>query len=227
MASYIGPETLFGKRTGGFTITMPTSVYNAKYGKTPGWGQTSSSGWGGTTPTPTGKPDINSAIQKAMAYYQQGGGFGKGVEAALERGRTKALASGGQSLVSAGLAGTSMMAGLGKKFEEEVAVPTRLNVEEKRAEALANLEMGGVQLRQGAYESQANRDLQMSLAQLQSTQNTYTAPTSQQPVYQPYTKTEEPSYKFPTAPSLLSESGISGMSPVSALYDLRNKGYKV
>lgn len=226
MASYIGPETLFGKRTGGFTITMPTSVYNAKYGGTSGWGQTSSSGWGGTTPTPTGKPDINSAIQKAMAYYQQGGGFSKGVEAALERGRTKALASGGQSLVSAGLAGTSMMAELGKKFEEEVAAPTRLSVEEKRAEALANLEMGGVQLKQGAYESQANRDLQMYLAQLQFSQNTPTAPATQQPIINIMGNAGEP-YKYPTTPPVYTEPSVSGFSPVSALNDLRKKGYTV
>lgn len=170
-----------------------------------------STSWGGAT----FKSNINSAIQKAMAYYQQGGGFGKGVEAALERGRTKALASGGQSLVSAGLAGTSMMAGLGKKFEEEVAVPTRLSVEEKRAEALANLEMGGAQMMQGAYESQANRDLQMYLAQLQNRPSV--SPITQQPVYQPYTKTEEPSYKFPTAPSLISSSGYLGIPGVSSI----------
>jgi hypothetical protein len=226
MAVYIGPETAFGKRTSGYTITMPTSVYNARYGKTSSWGKTPSSGWGGTTPTD--KPDISSALQKAMAYYQQGGGFGKGVEAALERGRTKALASGAQSLVSAGLAGTSMMAGLGKKFEEEVAVPTRASVEEKRAEALANLEIGGVQLKQGAYESQANRDLQMYLAQLQSMNNApVTSPATQQPIINITGNTGESGYKFPTAPSLLSESNYGGMSPMAALNDLRKKGYTV
>lgn len=162
-------------------------------------------------------PAVSAAIRRAMAYYQQGGGFGKGVEAALERGRKKALASGAQSLVSAGLAGTSMMAGLGKKFEEEVAMPTRLSVEEKRAEALASLEMGGAQLTQGAYESQANRDLQMYMAQLQSMQSPVSSPVIQQPVYQPTTKTAEPAYKFPTAPSLTSSSGYIRIPGVSSI----------
>lgn len=163
-------------------------------------------------------PAVSAAIKRAIAYYQQGGGFGKGVEAALERGRKKALASGAQSLVSAGLAGTSMMAGLGKKFEEEVAMPTRAGVEEKRAEALASLEMGGAQLTQGAYESQANRDLQLYLSQLQSIQRTPTvSPVVEQPVYQSTAKTGQPAYKFPTAPSLISSSGYLGIPGVSSI----------
>jgi len=112
-----------------------------------------------------------AAIQRAKAYYAPGGGFGKGVEAGLERGRTKAMASGMQSLVGAGLAGTTMAGGLGKKFEEEVAAPTRLNVEEQRAQALSGIEMGQAGMMQGAAESSASRALQMYMADLQAGQN--------------------------------------------------------
>ena len=107
------------------------------------------------------------AIQKAKAYYEPGGGFGKGVEAGLERGRVKAVSGGMQNLVSAGLAGTTMAAGLGTKFEEEVAAPTRAGVEEQRAQALSGIEMAGAGMRFQAGQSSAQRALQMYLAQMQ------------------------------------------------------------
>ena len=56
-----------------------------------------------------------TALRKAKEQYAPGGGFGTGVEAAIERGRKKALASGMQHLVGAGLAGTTMAGGLGKR----------------------------------------------------------------------------------------------------------------
>lgn len=123
------------------------------------------------TATPTGggmSSAALAAIQKAKALYAPGGGFGKGVEAGLERGRVKAMASGMQGLVGAGLAGTTMAGTLGKKYEEEVAAPTRLGVEERRAQALAGLEMGEAGMRQGAVESSAQRNLQLYMAELQS-----------------------------------------------------------
>lgn len=151
------------------------------------------------TPVSTGlggrgvNPAASSAIQKALAYYAEGGGYGKGTEAALERGRTKAVTSGAQSLVSAGLAGTTMMAGLGKKFEEEVGMPTRARVEETRAQAMSSLEMAKAQIIQGATESDRSRALQRYLAELQSTSTpqrpTVTArPTATvaQPTQKPY-----------------------------------------
>jgi len=113
-------------------------------------------------------PAAMSAIQKAMALYQKGGGYGKGVEAGLERGRVKAVAGGMQGLVSAGLAGTTMMGGLGKKYEEEVAMSARARVEETRAGAISGLQTLKAQIIQGATEAGRSRALQQYLAQLQS-----------------------------------------------------------
>lgn len=121
-------------------------------------------------------PGAKSAWETAIAQYAPGGGFGKGVEAGLERGRVKAIASGTQSMVSAGLAGTSMPAGLGKKYEEEVAAPARGRVESQRAQAIASLQAGYAQAQQGTSESAANRGLQERLAQLSSQTQLQTAP---------------------------------------------------
>jgi len=111
-------------------------------------------------------PATMSALEKATAYYSPEGGFGKGTEAALERGRVKAVAGGMQGLVSAGLAGTTMMGGLGKKYEEEVAAPTRARVEETRAERISGLEVLKAQIIQGATEAARSRALQTYLARL-------------------------------------------------------------
>jgi len=118
-------------------------------------------------------------IREAKAYYQPGGGFGKGVEAGLERGRVKAMASGMQHLVGAGLAGTTMAGGLGMRYEEEVAAPTRMGVEERRAQALSGIAMqeagwgqqrgqAATQMRFQAGQAGAQRDLQRYIADLQA-----------------------------------------------------------
>ncbi|MCK5608888.1 hypothetical protein KAR91_43850 [Candidatus Pacearchaeota archaeon] len=109
-----------------------------------------------------------AAIQRAKALYAPGGGFGKGVETGLERGRVKAMASGMQGLVSAGLAGTTMAGGLGKKYEEEVGAPTRARVEEQRAQALSGIEMAQAGMGFQAGQAGAQRSLQLYLAQLQA-----------------------------------------------------------
>ena len=101
-----------------------------------------------------------AAIQRAMKEYAPGGGFGKGVEAGLERGRTQATSSGMQNLVSAGLAGTTMAAGLGKKYEEEVAAPTRARVEDIRSERISALETILAQMEQGGYQAAVGRQFQ-------------------------------------------------------------------
>jgi len=125
------------------------------------------------------KKDIAKPFQEAMAYYKAGGGFGKGVEAQLERGRTRSMASGMNALIGSGLAGTTVAAGLGKKYEEEVAAPTMAGVESTRAEQLANLKIGlaGAQqqssefiqnLNQQAAQSQQSLALQKYMANLQA-----------------------------------------------------------
>lgn len=102
-------------------------------------------------------PAARSAFSRAIAQYQPGGGFGKGVEAALGRSRTKAMASGMQSLVSSGLSGTTTAAGLGKKFEEEVGMPTRMGVEEARAGNLSRLYASFAGMEQSGFESAQSR----------------------------------------------------------------------
>jgi len=119
------------------------------------------------------------AIQRAKAQYEPGGGFGTGVEAAIARGRKKAVSVGAQELVGAGLAGTTMMGGLGKRYEEEVGMPARMSIEEERVRAMAGIEMqeagmgfqaGQAGLQRGFQAGQATqqRELQRYIADLQA-----------------------------------------------------------
>jgi len=59
-----------------------------------------------------------------------------------ERGKTKNLAQAGQNLISSGLGGTTISAGLPGKYEEEVGTPFKLQLQDlmtsKYAEALGN-----------------------------------------------------------------------------------------
>lgn len=113
-----------------------------------------------TTAAPAGlSAAARSAFGEAEEYYQPGGGFGAGVEAQLGRARAKYMSSGMQSLVGAGLAGTTMAAGLGGKFAEEIAAPTRAGVESERARNIANLKLALAQTEQGAIEAGAGRQL--------------------------------------------------------------------
>src|SRR4030042_6626684 len=63
-----------------------------------------------------------------------GADYGAGFKAELERTKTRDMASGMQSLVSAGLGGTTRGAGLGKKWEEADGTPAPLNLEDIIAE---------------------------------------------------------------------------------------------
>jgi len=130
---------------------------------------------GPRTATPTAAPARTGktraaaeAISRALAQYQPGGGFGRGVEAGIERGRVKAMASGMQGLVGAGLAGTTMAGTLGKRYEEEVAMPARAGVEGRRAQAISGIRMAEAGMEFQAGETGAQRSLQLYLAQLQA-----------------------------------------------------------
>lgn len=113
------------------------------------------------TGTPTSLSDTaRSAFTSAEESLQPGGGYGAGVKAALDRTRKKYMASGQQSLISAGLANTTMGAGLSGKFAEEVAAPALANVEGERARLIANLKLALANAEQGATESAAGRSLQ-------------------------------------------------------------------
>jgi len=67
-----------------------------------------------------------------IEQYEPGGAFGEGYEAQLERTKTRDIAASQQALVSGGLFGTSVTAGLPKKWEEEVGQPARLKLEDVR-----------------------------------------------------------------------------------------------
>lgn len=99
-----------------------------------------------------------SAFSKALKQYEPSGAYGKGIEAALERGRKKSVAKGQQALVSAGLAGTSMLAAPGQRYEEEVATPARMQVEETRAARLSELYAMLAGAEQQGYETMLGRE---------------------------------------------------------------------
>ena len=65
-------------------------------------------------------------FDRIIAQNQPGGTLEKATEATLGRAKTQSVAQGTQALVSSGLASTTQAAGLGKKFEEEIGVPARL-----------------------------------------------------------------------------------------------------
>jgi hypothetical protein len=69
--------------------------------------------------------------------YAPGGAFGRGYEAMLERTKGRDVASGAQSLVGSGMFNTTQPAGLGKKWEEEVGMPSRMRLEDIRMERYA------------------------------------------------------------------------------------------
>lgn len=108
---------------------------------------------------PSVSKEALASLARAKEQYQPGGGYGKGLEAALGRGAKKSIAAGTQSLVSAGLASTSMGAGLGKQYEEEVATPARADLEGRRAVALSGLETLEAQMQQGGSQAGMDRSL--------------------------------------------------------------------
>lgn len=95
--------------------------------------------------------DIRKLFKEAKALYAPEGEFMAGTEAGIARGSKRAVASGVQQLASAGLAGTSMVGGLGKKYEEEIGMPARQRATTARLQALA-----------GLLQAEAGAELQMA-----------------------------------------------------------------
>jgi len=79
---------------------------------------------------------------EVIEQYQPEGGFLKGAEAELGREKVRTVAEQEQKLVSSGLFGTSIRAGLGSKWEAEVGQPARLKLEDVRMGRLAQA-LGG------------------------------------------------------------------------------------
>jgi hypothetical protein len=82
---------------------------------------------------------MRSLFEEAKAIYAPEGKYMTGIEAGLERGEKKAIAGGMQGLAAAGLAGTSMMGGLAKKYQEEVAAPEMARATTQRLSAMAGI----------------------------------------------------------------------------------------
>ncbi len=131
----------------------------AMYGGMPGYtaagrklpsaaSRTTSSGVSSAT-----RAQVAGLFKEAKAMYAPGGEYMKGIEAQLERGGKKAVATGMQGLAAAGLGGTSMMGGLGLKYEEDVATPARSQATTARLGALSGL----LQAEAGATANLATR----------------------------------------------------------------------
>lgn len=99
----------------------------------------------------THKKKVSGLFKQAKALYAPGGEYMSGIEAQLTRGSKKAVATGMQGLAAAGLAGTSMMGGLGLKYEEDVAAPVRAQATTARLGALS-----------GLLQAEASAELQMA-----------------------------------------------------------------
>jgi len=84
-------------------------------------------------------PTVQDLLTGLLSRYAPGGEFGRGQEALLGRAKTKGVADISQGLVSAGLAGTTMAAGAGKKWEEEVGMPARLQLEDIRSQRYSDI----------------------------------------------------------------------------------------
>jgi len=81
--------------------------------------------------------EVRGLLDEIVGMYAPGGDFGAGYEAELARTKTQDLARGTQALISSGLYGTTMAAGLGTAWEEAVGAPSRLKLEDVRTQRYA------------------------------------------------------------------------------------------
>jgi len=97
--------------------------------------------------------ELISMLSEIIERYKPGGAFKKAGLAEYERGKTRSLAKQTQSLISAGLGGTTQPATLESKYEETVGRPFKLGLEEERIGALTKA-MGA---KAGYLEREATR----------------------------------------------------------------------
>jgi len=113
-------------------------------------------------------------MDEIIGTYSPGGSFGAGTEAMIDRQKTKAIGQGTQSLISSGLYGSTMTAGLGTAFEEDVAMPTRLKLEDLRTQKYSDAlgQKAGfverIEDQSPSYETMANLYSQASSAPQES-----------------------------------------------------------
>ena len=118
--------------------------------------------------------EIRQLLDEVIGTYSPGGSFGAGTEAMIDRQKTKAIGQGTQSLISSGLYGSTMTAGLGTAFEEDVAMPTRLKLEDLRTQKYSDA-LGqkagfieGIENQSPSYETMANLTSQANSAPQES-----------------------------------------------------------
>lgn len=152
-----------------------------------------------------------------VEQYQPGGGFGAGWEAQLGRQKTKDVASGEQSLVSGGLFGTTVTAGLPKKWEEEVGQPARLKLEDIRMERLS----GALQAKAGLIERREDVGPDYSMIAQLASQAAQT-PQSTYGEYEPFPQATESQWQQPTSTGAV--RGTAGPGPSSGTAFSRYEG---
>jgi hypothetical protein len=79
--------------------------------------------------------EIRGIFDDIVGTYAPGGSYLKGAEAMIDRQKQKYVGSATQNLISSGLFGSTMTAGLPGKFEEEIGMPSRLKLEDMRTQA--------------------------------------------------------------------------------------------
>ena len=145
-----------------------------------------------------------ASLESYADMFRAGGAYGEGVEAMIGRGKKRAVAGGMQSLVSAGLAGTTRPMQLEQTYEEEIGMPTRMRAEDVRTERLGGIlgslgqmyasydpgvgdmgEVGRLAVSQGEIESRER------MAQEERESRELRTIYTRQPTRQPYVSTME------------------------------------
>lgn len=89
-----------------------------------------------------------------ISRYQPGGAFEKSTLQQLGEEKTRYIGKGTQDLISSGLFGTTVKAGLPGRFEKEVGAPTRLKLEDIQMQRLSGAQLdkaGLIERREDAY----------------------------------------------------------------------------
>ena len=81
--------------------------------------------------------EVRGLLDEIIQMYGPEGKYGQGTLAMLEQQKKRDVAAASQALVSSGLSNTTMPAGLAKKWESEVGMPSRMKLEDVRYGHLA------------------------------------------------------------------------------------------
>jgi hypothetical protein len=82
--------------------------------------------------------EVRSILDEIIRMYGPEGSYGQSQLTMIEQQKSKDIAAAQQSLVSSGLYGTTLTAGLPSKWEQEVGMPARQKLEDLKAEKLAS-----------------------------------------------------------------------------------------